>query len=124
MNIRGNILEIFQTNQIKETFRKREFVVEYAENPNYPQILKFEMINDNCSLLDNFAKGDDVEIDFDLRGREWTNPQGNKVYFVSLNAFRLKKIDDSNSSSASDNEPVPGSDDVPPPPSDEEELPF
>lgn len=123
MNIKGKILEIFQTNQIKETFRKRDFIVEYAENPNYPQILKFEMINDNCSMLDNYRKGDVIDIDFDLRGREWTNPQGNKVYFVSLNAYRLKKIDDSGNSSADDG-PVPGTDDIPPPPADEDELPF
>ena len=123
MNIRGKILEIFQTNQIKETFKKREFVVEYAENPNYPQILKFEMINDNCTMLDSYRKGDDVEIDFDLRGREWTNPQGNKVYFVSLNAFRLRKIDDKNNSIPDEN-PVPGADDISPPSPDEDELPF
>ena len=123
MNIRGKILEIFQTNQIKETFKKRDFVVEYAENPNYPQILKFEMINDNCSMLDGYRKGDNIEIEFDLRGREWTNPQGNKVYFVSLNAFRLKKIDDTGNSTPYD-EPVPGKDDIPPPSPDEEELPF
>jgi hypothetical protein len=123
MNIRGKILEIFQTNQIKETFKKREFVVEYAENPNYPQILKFEMINDNCAMLDSYRKGDDVEIEFDLRGREWTNPQGNKVYFVSLNAFRLTKINNTNSSTPYD-EPASGTDDIPPPPSDEDELPF
>lgn len=123
MNIRGKILEIFQTNQIKETFKKREFVVEYAENPNYPQILKFEMINDNCTMLDSYRKGDDVEIEFDLRGREWTNPQGNKVYFVSLNAFRLRKIDDKNNSTP-DEDPIPGTDDIPPPSPDEDELPF
>lgn len=123
MNIRGKILEIFQTNQIKETFKKREFVIEYAENPNYPQILKFEMINDNCTMLDGYRKGDDVEIEFDLRGREWTNPQGNKVYFVSLNAFRLRKIDDRNNSTP-DEGPIPGTDDIPPPSPDEDELPF
>ena len=123
MNIRGKILEIFQTNQIKETFKKREFVVEYAENPNYPQILKFEMINDNCTMLDGYRKGDDVEIEFDLRGREWTNPQGNKVYFVSLNAFRLRKIDDRNNSTPVEG-PIPGTDDIPPPSPDEDELPF
>ena len=44
MNLTGKIVEIFDTNQIKETFKKREFVVEYADNPSYPELIKMEFI--------------------------------------------------------------------------------
>lgn len=121
MNIKGKIKEIFKTNQIKETFRKREFVVEYADNPNYPQMLKFELVNDNCSMIDGYQIGDEIEIDFDIRGREWINPKGEKVYFTSLSAFRLRKI---NNPDNPDNFEPPAPGDIPPPPENEEDLPF
>jgi hypothetical protein len=120
MNIKGKIKEIFKTNQIKETFRKREFVVEYADNPNYPQLLKFELVNDNCSMIDGYQIGDEIEIDFDIRGREWINPKGEKIYFTSLSAYRLRKI---NGADNADNFEQPASGDIPPPDNDED-LPF
>lgn len=121
MNLKGKIKEIFKTNQIKETFRKREFVVEYADNPNYPQMLKFELVNDNCSMIDGYQIGDEIEVDFDIRGREWINPKGEKVYFTSLSAYRLRKVNGSDNSDNID-QSIPG--DLPPPPGNDEDLPF
>ena len=89
MEIRGTIKKISETVQISERFRKREFVVEYASNPDYPQPLQFEMVQDRCELLDPFQEGQQVEIFFDLRGREWTNPQGQVKYFNTLQAWKL-----------------------------------
>ena len=95
MEIKGRIKKISETVQISERFRKREFVVEYASNPDYPQPLQFEMVQDRCELLDSFQEGQQVEISFDLRGREWTNPQGQVKYFNSLQAW--KQFADNNS---------------------------
>tara|TARA_B100001173_G_C15672463_1_gene414273 strand:- start:210 stop:599 length:390 start_codon:yes stop_codon:yes gene_type:complete len=89
MEIKGTIKKISETVQISERFRKREFVIEYASNPDYPQPLQFEMVQDRCELLDSFQEGQQVEISFDLRGREWTNPQGQVKYFNSLQAWKL-----------------------------------
>jgi len=89
MEIKGKIKKISETVQISERFRKREFVIEYANNPDYPQPLQFEMVQDRCELLDPFEVGQDVEVFFDLRGREWTNPQGEVKYFNSLQAWKL-----------------------------------
>jgi len=89
MEIKGKIKNISETVQISDRFRKREFVVEYASNPDYPQSLQFEMVQDRCELLDSFEVGQEVEIFFDLRGREWTNPQGQVKYFNTLQAWKL-----------------------------------
>ena len=56
---------------------------------DYPQPLQFEMVQDRCELLDSFEVGQEVEIFFDLRGREWTNPQGQVKYFNTLQAWKL-----------------------------------
>ena len=89
MEIKGIIKKISETVQISDRFRKREFVVEYSNNPDYPQPLQFEMVQDRCELLDSFQEGQEVEVHFDLRGRDWTNPQGQVKYFNSLQAWKL-----------------------------------
>ena len=89
MNISGKIIEISDIVQIKETFQKREFVVEYANNPKYPEFIKFEAVQDKCALLDEFQVGQEVSVEFDLRGRKWTDREGKVKYFNSLQAWRL-----------------------------------
>ena len=89
MEIKAKLLEIFNTQQISQTFRKREFVVEYSENPQYPEFVKFELIQDKCDLLDSMKAGDMVNVSFNLKGRKWTDPQGQVKYFNSLQAWRI-----------------------------------
>jgi hypothetical protein len=33
-----------------------------------------------------------VKIDINLRGREWTNPQGETVYFNTIQGWRIGKL--------------------------------
>ena len=84
------------------SFKKREFVVEYADNPMYPQFIKFQLVQDRTNLLDGIEVGDKLEVTFNLRGREWTDPQGEKKYFNSLDAWRIQKIEAQNSAPAPD----------------------
>ena len=90
MEIQGKLLEISDTVQVKETFRKREFVLEYADNPQYPEYVKFECIQDKCDMLDNYSVGQDVTVSFNLKGRKWIDPQGTTKYFNSLQAWRMQ----------------------------------
>lgn len=90
MDIKGKILEIFNTQDVTNTFRKREFILEYAENPQYPELLKFELIQEKCDLLDKFSAGQEVNVFFNLKGRKWTDPKGEVKYFNSLQAWRLQ----------------------------------
>ena len=87
----AKIIEIFETAKVTDTFKKREFVVEYSENPQYPEFVKFEFIQEKCELLDNYANGDEVEISFNLKGRKWTDPQGTVKYFNTLQAWKIDK---------------------------------
>ncbi len=82
--LEGTIIKKFDTQQIKDTFKKREFVVETDEQ--YPQQIKVELTQDKCELLDNYNEGDKVVVSFNLRGREW-----NDKYFVNINGWRIQK---------------------------------
>lgn len=88
----GVIKTIRQTQQVSDKFSKREFVVIDSSDEKYPQDILFELKQDKTSLLDNVMEGQDVEVSFNLRGREWTSPQGDVKYFNTLNAFKIDVI--------------------------------
>ena len=91
MQIKATIIEISDAVQVSATFKKREFAVEYDEKNEgrYIEFVKFEAIQEKCELLDSINVGDVVEIDFNLKGRKWTNPQGEVKYFNTLQAWRI-----------------------------------
>ena len=92
MIINGKIHEIFETKALTSTFNKREFIVEYAENPKYPQYIKFEVIQDKCSILDKYIIGDAVEVNYNLQGKPFTDKKGETIYFNSLQCWKLNKV--------------------------------
>ncbi len=89
--VSGMIHRIFDAKTFGATFTKREFVVSIAENPRYPQLVSFEATKDRVAILDELYEGAEVEIEFNLRGREWTSPKGEVRYFTSLEAWRITK---------------------------------
>lgn len=89
--IQGIIKVVNPTAQISEKFSKREFVL--TDNSSmYPQDIMFQLTQDKCALLDGINVNDQIEVSFNLRGREWTSPQGEVKYFNTLEAWRLDKV--------------------------------
>lgn len=86
----GKLHAIFETKQVSERFTKREFVLELVDNPKYPQTVLFQLTGDRVSQLDGLNVGDQVRIEFNLRGREWRSPQGETKYFNSLEVWKLE----------------------------------
>lgn len=74
---------------ISEKFKKREFVVT-DESSQFPQDIMFQLTQDRTALLDSFNQGDEVSVFFNLRGREWTSPQGEVKYFNTLDAWKIE----------------------------------
>lgn len=91
MELRGTIKKIFETQTFSSGFQKREFVLTVADNPEYPQHLKIEVIKDKCNLLDDCQVGQTITVSINLNGNEWTNPEGEVKYFVSLLAWKIDK---------------------------------
>ncbi len=92
MEIKGKVHEVSPTAQVTESLKKRELIVEYVENPQYPEYLKFEAIQDRCALLDNVKVGEDVEVFFNLKGRPWTDKTGKKSYFNSMQLWKINVL--------------------------------
>ena len=91
MEVIGTIKAKFDTVKVSDRFQKREFVLTTEGNTPYPQHVSFQVTQDKCSLLDQFREGEEVKIQFNLRGREWNGPQGIK-YFNTLEAWRIEKL--------------------------------
>jgi hypothetical protein len=90
METTGKLHTIMDTKQVSERFTKREFVIELADNPKYPQVVLFQLTGDRCSQLDGMRVGDEVRIEFSLRGREWRSPSGDLKYFNSLDVWKIE----------------------------------
>ena len=90
--MKGVIKVIKPTQQVSEKFSKREFVVTDNSDDKYTQDILFELKQDKTSLLDSIMEGQEVEISFNLKGREWTSPQGDVKYFNTLDAFKIDAI--------------------------------
>lgn len=81
---KGILHKKFDTEQKSGTFSTREFIVKIEGNkPEHPELIKFQMVQDRCELIDNIREGTKVEVAFDLKGREW---QGK--YFTNLQAWK------------------------------------
>jgi len=91
MTITGTIKVIEDTLQISATFSKREFVIDVVDG-DYTNPIKLEMTQDKCNHLDNKQVGQEVEVAFNLKGRKWTNPQGEDKYFNTLSAWNIKPV--------------------------------
>ncbi len=84
--VEGKLHKKYDTENKTDSFQAREFVIE-IDSGNYPQFIKFQLVQDRCALLDPFEEGGPIKVHFDLRGREW-----NGKYFTNLNAWRLEQV--------------------------------
>jgi hypothetical protein len=93
MQVQGKIKVINETQTISEKFKKRELVV--TTDDQYPQDIMIQFAQDKCDVLNNYKVGNDVEVSINLRGREWTNPQGEVKYFNTIEGWRINNLDKS-----------------------------
>ena len=113
---KGKIKVIYDTQTFPSGFSKREFVVTVGDN-DYPQDIKFEIIKDKCSWLDQYQVGQEVSVNFDIRGNEYK-----EKYYVNLNCWKISSSEaptnnqQVNQSMSAETEPSPEelqNDDIP-----------
>lgn len=91
MEVVGTLKAKFDTQKVSEKFQKREFVLTTEANTPYPQYVSFQVTQDKCNMLDQYSEGEELKVQFNLRGREWNGPQGIK-YFNTLEAWRIERM--------------------------------
>jgi hypothetical protein len=125
MEVKGKVHEVSEIINVTDTFKKRELVVEFAENPQYPEFVKFEAIQDRCALLDPIKVGSEVEVFFNLKGRAWTDKMGKKQYFNTLQLWKVSVLSGDNAQASA---PAPAEYappvDISAAPGEDDDLPF
>tara|TARA_R110002020_G_scaffold296656_3_gene512227 strand:- start:287 stop:616 length:330 start_codon:yes stop_codon:yes gene_type:complete len=101
----GTIKVIEDTQAFPSGFTKREFVI--TTPGEYPQDIKFEIVKDKCSLLDQYSIGQSITVDFNVRGNEY-----NGKYYVNLQAWKIA------------NDGAPAQETAPAGVDDDQDIPF
>ena len=90
MELQGTVKKIGEVQTFSSGFQKRELVLLTQEQ--YPQPINIEFLQDKINLLDTVSEGENVKIGINIRGREWTSPQGEVKYFNSITGWRIEKV--------------------------------
>lgn len=96
MEVVGTLKVKSETQKVSDRFTKRDFVLTTEASTPYPQHVSFQITQDKCSLLDQFNEGEEIKVQFNLRGREWKSPQGETKFFNTLEAWRIERLQGSN----------------------------
>lgn len=118
MQLTGTLKVKKEEQTVSEKFRKREFVIT-DNSSQYPQHVSFQLTQDRCPLLDQVKVGDTIVVHFNIRGREWTSPQGEIKYFNTLEAWKIDRTMASAPGSMDTYENIPAAQS-----SDKDDLPF
>jgi len=92
--ITGKLVARFEIVQRTETFKTREFVIEKSEDINGRTItnyVKFQCVQDKTAMVDRYNLGDDVKVQFNLRGSKWVK-DGRENYITNLDARRMESV--------------------------------
>lgn len=114
MELNVKIHSIGETQNVTDTFSKREFIVETQEE--YKQHLLLQVIKDKCTILNDYKKGDDVTVSLNLKGKLWTDKQGIEKCFNTLECWKINKVGSQQQATQS-SEPIEAS-------TNESDLPF
>ena len=94
MELQGTVKKVGETQTFASGFQKREMVLLTEEQ--YPQPIQIDFLSDKIDLLNNVSEGESVKVGINIRGKEWTNPQGEVKYFNSISGWRLEKVSGEN----------------------------
>jgi hypothetical protein len=82
--IKGAIKLINPVKVISDKFSVREFVVTTPDE-KYPQDILFQTVNDKMAVLESLGVGQQVEVSYNVRGREF-----NGRYYNALDAWKIE----------------------------------
>ncbi len=104
LNITGSLYHKYDVVERGE-WKSIEFVILDNSNPSYPQKVKLRQSNriddeyDNVDRFKFFELGQDLTVEFNIRGIEYDAkdksgvPTGEKGFFTQLDAWKVRKLE-------------------------------
>lgn len=89
--IEGHLRLKGEKTQVTERFFKQNFVLETKSQ--FPNHIEFQLINDRITLLEQVLIDEELEVEFRLEGRRWTDSNGKTIYINTFSVFGIKKLE-------------------------------
>jgi len=94
LEVTGKLLVKYDAQQVSEKFKKREFVIELAEEINgniYTNFAKLQLVQAKTDIIDRFKEGDMVKVSFNIKGNSYVDKKdGQTKYITNLDAWRVE----------------------------------
>jgi hypothetical protein len=88
----GKLIAKYDTVNVNDKFKKREFVLETTEEiagNSYTNYAKMQVVQNKCEILDRYNTGDMVKITFNIKGNRWEK-DGKVNYITNLDAWKIE----------------------------------
>lgn len=93
MELQGTIKFIGQTEQVSQTFQKRDVVIMTEESSQYPQPILVQFTQAKCDELNTYQVGQQATISVNLRGKEYQDKQtGQMKYFNTIQGWKIAAV--------------------------------
>lgn len=95
IEIHGKVRRKSPVEQVTDSFKKQEIVILVADDkdPKYDDYLSVQFSQDRCAKLDSVNEGDEVKIQTNLRGKQYTKKDGSVVaYFNSIEGWKIEVV--------------------------------
>jgi len=90
MQLTGTLVQSTKVEQITESFKKCNIILEVDKDTQYPQEINIEVHNDNISKLKGLKAGDDVTVHLNLRGRRYEKAGEPTRWFNTLVMWKIE----------------------------------
>ncbi len=120
LEITGKLYEKYDTQQVSEKFKKRDFVLETTEDiggKTYTNYGKFQLTQAKCDIIDRANVGDMIKVSFNIKGNKWER-DGKVNFITNLDAWRVELV------TAGSGGPTAPQHAAAPPPENIDNLPF
>lgn len=122
LQVTGKVKQVFpEETRGNFTFR----MIWIVTNDQYPQTIEIHFAQQKTALLDGINTDDEVTIDFNLRGREWSK-DGKTSVFNTVQGWKITKTQSalSHTSTVHSGVNAPGAGYYNPTPDNVDDLPF
>jgi len=94
LEVTGKLLVKYDTQNVSDKFKKREFVIELSEEINgniYTNYAKLQLVQAKCDIIDRYNVGDVVKVTFNIKGTSYVDKKdGMTKYITNLDAWRIE----------------------------------
>jgi|SRR5690606_20356098 len=90
MQLTGTLVQSTKIEQITESFKKCNIILEVDKDTQYPQEINIEVHNDNIGKLKGLKAGDDVTVHLNLRGRRYEKAGEPTRWFNTLVMWKIE----------------------------------